>query len=394
MTWRRQLPAWSPITVGALVAGAFARRGGARHTLRLGERLRAEYGAERVQLTESGTAALALAMLASAPEGARPRVALPAWGCYDLMTAADIADAEVILYDLDPATLAPAPASFAAALDRRPVTVVVAHWFGLPVSLAPLLASARAGGTTLVEDAAQGVGGMVGATPLGSHGDFGILSFGRGKGRTGGRGGALLANNAAAGARLRRVAQLVSPAEAGRSGLGALAGQWALGRPWAYALPSSLPRLRLGETVYRAPGPIRGMPEWAAAVVEALWQRSALESATRRATASRWSRVAEGNADLRAFSQDAGTTAGWLRFPVLVRDPAALRSEAARHLGVMPGYERTLADLPLSPGRLANAGPWPGAAALASRLRTLPTHGLLGATDVARIVQLLGQAEQ
>jgi perosamine synthetase len=392
--WRRQLPAWSPVTIGALAVGASASGKDARHTASLSTRLRSEYGAAAIQLTESGTAALALAMLAATPEGTRPRVAMPAWGCYDLMTAADIANAEVVLYDLDPATLAPESASFAAALERRPTAVVVAHWFGLPVALAPLISASREAGATLIEDAAQGVGGMIGERPLGSLGDFGILSFGRGKGRTGGRGGALLANNAIAATQLERIAYRVAIARSGKRGLAALAAQWAVGRPWTYAIPSSIRWLRLGETVYHPPSPISEMPEWAAAVAGALWHRSMVESAARRAVAGRWSEVVARNTILTAFAERIGTTAGWLRFPVLVHDPEALRDADARRLGIMPGYEGILADLPLSPGRLTNGGPWRGATQLASRLRTLPSHSLLSAGDVAAIVQRLGHDEQ
>jgi dTDP-4-amino-4,6-dideoxygalactose transaminase len=391
--WRRQLPAWSPVSAGALAAGALASPDG-RHTASLTTRLRAEYGAVEVQLTVSGTAALSLAMLAAARQGTRPRVAMPAWGCYDLMTAADIADAEVILYDLDPATLAPACASFADALAQGPAAVVVAHWFGLPVSLGPLLAAAREAGAIFIEDAAQGVGGTIAERPLGSLGDFGFLSFGRGKGRTGGRGGALLANNATAAELLGRVARRMEDARSGRGGLMALAAQWATGRPWAYFIPSSIPSLRLGETVYHPPSPICGMPEWSAAVVATLWDRSAAECTARRAVAARWAELVAGNASLRTFSESAGTEAGWLRYPMLVNDAADLLDADARRFGVMPGYRGILADLPLAPGRLVSAVSWPGAAELASKLRTLPTHSLVTSGDVAAIVRLLARNER
>jgi hypothetical protein len=78
----------------------------------------------------------------------------------------------------------------------------------------------------------------------------------------------------------------------------------------------------------------------------------------------------------------------------MMNDPRALRDAGARQLGVMPGYEGILADLPLSPGRLANGGPWGGAVQLASRLRTLPSHSLLRSGDAVAIVQRLGREEQ
>jgi dTDP-4-amino-4,6-dideoxygalactose transaminase len=393
LTWRRQLPAWSPVTVRALAAGAFTSRGDRRPVESLDARVRSEYGATLVQFTESGTAALALAMLAAARDGSRPRVAMPAWACYDLMTAADIADAEVILYDLDPGTLAPEALSFADALAQRPTSVIVAHWFGIPVPLGSLMAATRDAGATFIEDAAQGVEGRLGERPLGALGDFGILSFGRGKGRTGGVGGALLANSAASTTLLQRIRHRVAPPDPGKRGLLALAAQWASGRPYLYVIPSSIRALRLGETIYHPPAPIREMPEWAAAVVGSLWLRSAQEGPVRRAAAARWAGLLASHTTVRTFTECVGAVAGWLRFPLLVDDPTALLDGDARRLGVMPGYQGLLADLPLAPGRLVNGGPWPGAAQLASRLRTLPTHGLLRPVDIAAIVRLLGRGE-
>src|ERR1041385_1629764 len=99
MILRRQLPAWSPVTARALGA---ALRPSAEALSRIERRIAEEYQASSVILVESGTVALALGFLASAPEGHRPRIGLPAWGCFDLMTAADTVDAEGFLNDLDP----------------------------------------------------------------------------------------------------------------------------------------------------------------------------------------------------------------------------------------------------------------------------------------------------
>lgn len=390
--WRRQLPAWSPVTLRSVWAGLTASTRGGRQRESLQARILAEYGAMAVELTQSGTTALALAMLASAPNGRRPRVALPAWGCYDLMTAADTTDAEVLLYDLDPATLAPSAASFSEVLQSEPTAVVVAHWFGLPVALAALIAQVREAGAACIEDAAQGVGGSIAGRPLGSLGDFGILSFGRGKGRTGGGGGALLANNATAAAQLQSVAHRVSPPISGRTGLIALAAQWALARPWLYIIPSSIPMLKLGETHYQPPAPLRGMAEWSAAVLLALWDRSAAACGDRRAVGATWARAVAGLAGLVPFTAPTGTAAGWLRYPVRVPNGAALRGATARQAGIMPSYPMTLAELPLAQGRLANAGPWPGATHLATTVWTLPSHGSVRERDVRAAVRLFADA--
>ena len=61
-------------------------------------------------LTDSGTSALALALQRAARERPGP-AALPAFCCYDIATAADVAGVPFVLYDVDPETLGPDPAS-------------------------------------------------------------------------------------------------------------------------------------------------------------------------------------------------------------------------------------------------------------------------------------------
>ena len=83
-----------------------------------------------------------------------PTVALPAYGCYDLATAAIGSEARVVLYDLDPATLGPDEGSLRAALSAGARTVVLAHLFGIPVDVGAVRALPEADGVTIVEDAA------------------------------------------------------------------------------------------------------------------------------------------------------------------------------------------------------------------------------------------------
>ncbi|HET7599018.1 MAG TPA: hypothetical protein VFK09_01925, partial [Gemmatimonadales bacterium] len=101
MTLRAELPVYSPLSLGALaagVAGMFA----ADHRAGLERALADEYGSAAVLLTDSGTSALALALRAAVRE--RPgAVALPAYGCYDIATAADAAEVRFALYDIEPA---------------------------------------------------------------------------------------------------------------------------------------------------------------------------------------------------------------------------------------------------------------------------------------------------
>lgn len=353
----------------------------------LGARIRAHWDVDRAVLLGSGTSALRLA-IEGAPGAGPPVVALPGWGCYDLASAAIGAAARVELYDLDPQALAPDLDSVRQVLSRGITALVLVHPFGLPRWSAELVDLAAASGATLIEDAAQGAGGTWSGRPLGGLGEVGVLSLGRGKGWTAGRGGVLLARGPAWSDRADRVAAALPPPARGVADLPALAAQWLLARPSVYGIPAALPFLRLGETVYRPPGPVTSVSRVAAAVGQVTLPLQEAEAAQRRRHAEAFERVLE-RCGQRPAPGPAGGTRGALRFPVLL--PPG-RVETAPGLGVLRSYPVPLQRLPalvpfLGPATVASR--LPGSEALAERLVTLPTHGGLTAADLAQVERWL-----
>jgi len=391
VSWRRQLPAYSPLPLRAVGAGAAGLvAGAAAARVRVAEELRRSYGGAEVVLTDSGTSALTCAIRGSAAGRPDAPVALPAYACYDVATAADGAGFPVLLYDVDPATLAPDLASLGRALGGGVRAVVLVHLYGVPVDPEPVRAAARAAGAVLIEDAAQGAGASFGGRPLGSFGDLAVLSFGRGKGNTGGRGGALLANGERGRALLAGSGTADLVPGGGLKELVQLKAQWLLGRPSLYALPSALPFLRLGETVYHAPTPAGAMSAVAARALAVTLPLGEAEAEIRRANAGRL--LARRGPGVTPVRVPAGGVAGYLRLPFVAGDAAraAGASSGARALGIMPGYPQALCDLPGFAARVVNRrDPFAGARTLAERLVTLPTHGLLSDADLDRLAAWL-----
>jgi len=387
---RAQLPVWSPVS-GRMLASGLLRS--LQHDPRqaLERHLLEEYAARRALLTDSGTSALTLALRSL---GSSPVVALPAYGCFDLATAAVGADAKVRFYDIDPGTLAPDEGSLRRALAEGVSGVVVAHFYGVPVDLRIWRVEVAAAGAVLIDDAAQAVGARFDGEPAGAGGDLGVLSFGRGKGRTGGHGGALLATSDRG---LDLAAQLQVPLPSPRVGaetvsFGKLGAQWILGRPALYGIPQLVPGTGLGETVYHPPRPARSIGRVAAGVLLAGAEQS-VEAANGRRTAAAAIR------DRIALVRDAGiirkhpkASPGWLRFPLLLSDRSAsiVRSRQGRALGIMGGYPLALPELGALEGRvLGERREWPGASELVRGLVTLPTHRWVTERDLNRIVMLL-----
>lgn len=377
MMVRRQPPAWSPLTLRALLSGFRAAWLTDGHIARerLDQVLRAAYQPLDLHLTDSGTSALTLALQATKAVTGAP-AALPAYCCYDVATAAVGAATPFLLYDVDPTNLSPDLPSLRRALEGGARSILVAHLYGLPADLAPVLALASEFGAVVIEDAAQGSGCEWNGRPAGAFGALGVLSFGRGKGVTGGKGGALLVNDVRLLEAIRSALEAASGPRAPRGSFKdylLLKAQWLLGRPALYWLPASLPFLGLGETRYRSPRPIGGLSALSAGVLNRTMRLVAAEVGVRRKNAGRLRGEVRNAAVMRA---PPNWEAGWLRFPVVLQRTAKdVLTPYHSRAGILGGYPGSLAELAGFGARRLNPGEdFPGARSLAARLVTVPTH--------------------
>ncbi len=398
MILRRQLPVYSPISFTSLISGwsAVVSSSSERATTKVTSVITAEFAADEILLTDSGTSALMLAIRDICETRSEQLIALPAYGCYDLATAADGAGADVALYDVDAHTLGPDLESLTSVLRRGPAAIVVAHLFGVPVDMNAITRIADQNSVSLIEDAAQGHGGAFDGAPLGSFGSLAILSFGRGKGMTGGGGGALLCHDALGSEIVRRSAAVIDPASRGSRELLAATAQWILARPPIYGLLASIPFLNLGKTIYRTPQPATMISKTASNVLAANWNSFEAEALRRRRAGMCLTDTINTFVGAEAIALPPRSRPGHLRFPVLVSQELRhyFDSSIAKRLGVMPGFPQSLADLPGFGDRCVNCEHgFPGARCLAEQLFTLPTHGKLTVTDTRRLKQWLLQVE-
>ncbi|MDP9203227.1 MAG: DegT/DnrJ/EryC1/StrS family aminotransferase [Gemmatimonadota bacterium] len=387
MAIRHQLPAYSPVSATAsLLATAQALHLGEDSRPRLRALLQKEYDAHSVLLCGSGTQALTIAIRESMKcVDAKSSVALPAFSCFDVATAAVGADVRISIYDLDPDTLGPDLKSLERALGEGARVVVVAPLYGIPVDWDELRTLADRYGAILIEDAAQGNGATWKGRMLGTLGEISVLSFGRGKGWTGGNGGAVLMRGSfeVSGEELPDIG-VSREAESALT----LAAQWALGRPALYGIPASIPGLQLGETVYREPRRETAITRAAAATLLATREDSEREAEMRRVNAERLLAVFTGNAKLRLIRTQSEGSAGYLRFPIrLSQGMTSLGSESdVLSFGIAPSYPRSLADLPRAAERMSRVKrSQSGAQTLVRELITVPTHSYLRERDLAQI---------
>jgi perosamine synthetase len=342
--------------------------------------LRAEFGAEDVLLTDSGTSALVIAMRRAAGVGT---VALPAFGCPDLAAAAVRAAVRVRLYDLDPLTMSPDLDSVRAVLTRGVDAVVVAHFYGYPADVHGVQRCAAEHGVAVIEDAAQGASGALLGARLGSIADEVVLSFGRGKGMTAGSGGALLSRRSTS----RNGHRQVGAARTTGREVAALCAQWALARPSLYRLPTSIPMLKLGESVYHPAEEPRAMSATAAAMLPNAIAMERGESRTRRENAGTILGRIDPQSNFIPVRSIGGGAPGYLRCAVI---DGSGRAAPSAEIGALRTYPKTLDEHPqLQPMLAAGERAGRGAMYLRDRLYTLPTQSRVTTEGMDRIVRWL-----
>ena len=392
----RQPPVHSPLPWAALRAGGAALMPGRDPRPALAELLKREFVAERVRLLASGTQALQTALSEAARAvGGEVIVALPAFTCFDVATAAVGAGVRVALYDVDPRTLSPDLDSLTAALTAGARIVVVTPLYGVPVPWRAVVECAAAVGATVIEDAAQGFAASWRGRPLGSLGVVSVLSFGRGKGWTGGRGGALLSRGGAGGnggngnggggeGGLWREAGVLALAAA----------QWPFARPAAYGIPASIPWLGLGETRYLDPVTPGALSRASAGLLMRGFAAALREAGERRRRARRLLEALALCPGVHPIDPPAETTPGYLRLPLRVPRGLSglIEPEAAMRLGAAPSYPSSLGDLaPIRARLVGQARRWPGAQDLVRDLITLPTHSLLSPGDLEALARAVAR---
>jgi dTDP-4-amino-4,6-dideoxygalactose transaminase len=351
------------------------------------------YPVHDVVFYDCGTSALQVALgLASSsyPSPGPPVVALPAWSCPDLGTAALAIGASMRLYDVVPYTLSPSLPSVERALAQGAEVLVVPHFLGRLVDMNAMAGVAKRYGAILIEDAAQHAGGRFEGVVGGGHAARSMISFGRGKGLNAGGGGVLLRKR---DAHIPRPDRIPVPTSAGW--IRDVAVNWAtdwLSHPALFGVPSSLSVLRIGETIFRLPRPVAGIPLASLQLIPWMLDDESRQLEIRRANEAWYEDALQRNPALGCLALARPVDSGALRYPVLLpQGPSDAAAQARwRKLGVVKSYPRTLLDYPeIRQACLNGHESFPGAEQLARGLYTLPTHGAVSRDDRMRILAAL-----
>jgi len=385
-TFRRTIPPaaaplrWADLWHG--VAGIFSS---SRSLRAREEEIRRHFGVSHAFLVSSGTAALTLTLAALKSRSPRTGVVIPAYTCFSVAAAVVKAGLRPVLCDIDPATFDFDHVLLEQTLKSDTLCVVAHHLFGIPSDIERLRTLCHRRGVTVVEDAAQAMGADLDGRPLGTLGDVGIFSLGRGKNITCGSGGIIVTNCAPTAAAIEWYHRRLPAASAGDvlRELARLVFMTVFIRPKLYWLPAALPFLRLGQTLYPTDITVKRLSGMQAGLLRD-WQRRLTRSNRSRAeTASDLSR--------RLRLPLPHGPRPYLRLPILAATPAERQRLYARSqergLGLSVAYPTPINEIP-DIRAVFNGARFPSARRVAESLVTLPTHHWLSEEDKRAITEL------
>lgn len=390
-------PAASPLTWRDIASGIRGLVRGQRETARFAEELQGYFQSKHCYLVSSGKAALMLTLLAlKEANPKRDRVLIPALTCYSVPSAIVRAGLKVTLCDIDPTTLdfdyRQLPGKVA---DPQLLCVIPVHLFGLPADVPRLKRLIDDPAVAIIEDAAQAMGGTRDGEKLGTLGDVGIFSLGRGKALSTVEGGVILTRREALGKALGvKVAALESYSGAQTLVVALYALALAvLTHPVLFWLPRAIPFLRLGETIFDPDFPLRRLSGLQAGLARHWQAKLEVFQAVRRSAVQQWL----GRLPIGFLSANAANPLPLLRFPTLLASAEAARQVLAAGsrdgLGLAPAYPDAVHRLPGLAAQFAGQD-FLSAEDVARRLVTLPVHGYVATKDRAKIFALLSDVEE
>lgn len=390
-------PTGAPIQFRDLCHGLAAVISRVNNVAGFQEQIQKYFNVKHVFLTSSGKASVYLALTALRQMSKRREVILPAYSSFCLASAVARTGLPVRLCDIEPATLDFDLDKLKLLINKNTLAVIPVHNYGLVCRLREIQRLASAKGTWVIEDAAQAAGALFESRKVGTIGDIGILSLGRGKNICALGGGVILTDHnkvaAVIAGSLKKcpVASAFSDAANFAAGIG----MSLFLKPEKYALPAALPFLGLGANIFDPKFKIIQF----STIQEQIGQRTFLNLDKYNNIRIQNALLLKNNlAPSAAFSlpSPASNTKGqsvYLRFPILftkkkTRDQT-FQLLGRQRLGTSYSYPKPLNEILGFQKYLIGENNFPGAKFVADRILTLPTHPYVKETDIFRITSTI-----
>lgn len=385
MMIRRTIPPTAaPVDLQSLCCGLMGSVYGRRYLKRLENEIKEYFKVKHVFLVSSGKAALAITLQAlKTMTPGKDEVIIPAYTCYSVPSAIIRAGLKISPCDIEPSCFDFDYDQLEKTINDKTLCIVPTHLFGIPADMDRVGRLCRGRSIFVLEDATQAMGGRYKWKRLGTIGDVGLFSLGRGKNVTCGSGGIIITNSDAIASFIENESRSLANPGFIESIIEFLkvAVQNILINPSLYWLPSAMPFLKLGETIFCKDFPIKGFSGMKAGLMRNWRKRLEESNRIRKENGEHFSRL---------FGLDFGkkTSVPFLRLPVIMQNKEerdimyAVSSENGTGFSKM--YPAPVHEIEEIKDRFIGRT-FPVAGAVAGRVLTVPTHELLSEKDRDRI---------
>ena len=368
-------PAAAPISARDLfrgLSGFFSNGNSGKLENEIGE----YFGAEFVFLVSSGKAALVLILEGLSSLRARKKVLIPAYTCYSVPSAIVKSGLEIVPCDVEMDTLDFDYLKLERLADDQTLCIVSTELFGIPSDIDRTRRICTEKGIFLVEDAAQAMGVSHEGRKLGTLGDVGFFSLGRGKNITCGSGGIIVTDSEEIAGALRgpynqlKIESLQNTAKT----LIELSLMEVFMNPYLYWLPNGLPFLKIGETHFNSKIKMFRLNRVKYGLLENWRQKLDSLNKTRTYAAEDYKNTLNLNREIGIYSKKIP----YLRFPVYLKNEEEKRNicNEYKRVGISsmyPGPINTINEIQEAIGNSLCST----SAMIARKLVTLPTHSFV-----------------
>jgi perosamine synthetase len=382
-------PTAAPVDLMSILHGFAGFFMGKQYIKEIESEIKSYFGVNHVFLVSSGKAGLTLILKAlKRLHPNRNQVLIPAYTCFSVPSAIIKAGLQVSLCDIDPSTLDFNYTLLERTVNKKTLCVLATHLFGMPSDMERIQGICKDKDIPFVEDAAQAMGSKYSSKLLGTIGDVGFFSLGRGKNITCGSGGIIITNNNIIAGAIEKEYAMIEKYSLKEEiiELCKVIAMVCFIRPSLYWLPSGLPFLKLGETMFHNDFSIKRLSGMQAGLLMR-WEKQ-LEESNRIRTENSSSFCSTLTSTLTFHH---GQSIPFLRFPVICPDKATMDHlyslSKKEGLGIAKMYPTPLDEIPQIKDQFKD-NEFPAAKLVADRLLTVPTHGLLNSRDKAKILNL------
>ena len=346
-------------------------------------------------LVSSGTGALWLILKAAKKiEQKRNEVIIPAYTCPSVAAAVIRAGLKPILCDINMQDFGFELEALKKKINFKTLAIIIVHLFGFPSNIRKVKQISRSSNILLIEDAAQALGNSMINSPqekLGSLGDIGFYSFGRGKPLTLNHGGLIVTNNSQLFEQIFQIYQTIERPSLTENFLllAKLYFYVFFFHPSLYWIPQSIPFLKLGKTIFDLNFKIKKTSPIAVALanksIGLIEENKKVRQKNTTFLLQRLNSFKKINLPAYPFP--------YLRFPLIVSSNThrnrLLAHLRAQGLGATMFYPCPLNEQPGLKEYLHDTNIYPNAKKLSQTLITLPLHQGVSHKDLNTMVDII-----